>query len=377
MKGKKLVQGNEAVVYGALASGVKFFAGYPITPSTEIAEMMAAELPKYQGTYIQMEDEIASMGAVLGASMAGVKAMTATSGPGFSLMQENIGYGYMAEVPCVIVNVQRMGPSTGVPTAPGQADVQQARWGTHGDHPAVILTPWSVAECYSLTKQAVKLSERLSMPIILLMDEVVGHMRESIEMPEENSINNEVERELPAVSAQEYLPYRPDDSGCIKLAPFGYGYRYHITGLAHDTKGFPTNNPKLIEAQIRRLHDKVEKNKEDIVAYETFELDDAEYVLISYGCSARSAYAAVRKLRANGIKIGMVRLISLWPMAETILVDIMQEKKKIFVVEMNIGQITREIERLAGHSLVQGIYRLDGELITPAEIQAKVVEALC
>lgn len=378
MNGRKLVQGNEACVYGALAAGVRFYAGYPITPSTEIAEMMATELPKYQGTYIQMEDEIASMGAVLGASMAGVKAMTATSGPGFSLMQENIGYGYMAEVPCLIVNVQRMGPSTGVPTAPGQADVQQARWGTHGDHPALVLTPWSVEECYTLTKKAVELSELLSMPVILLMDEVIGHMRESINIAEELNFAQKAERALPALSPQEYQPYRADEKGRIQLAPFGHGYRYHITGLAHDVKGFPTNNPKLIEEQLVRIQRKVELNRQEIELYETYYADDADYLLVSYGCSARSAFATMRKLRANGLKVGLVRLITLWPLPDNSLRNIVKNKKRVFVVEMNQGQITREIERVvAGLCKVQGIHRIDGELITPNEILEKVVGSLC
>jgi len=287
----KLLQGNEACVEGAFAAGIDFYAGYPITPSTEIAELLAEGLPKRGGAFIQMEDEIASMAAVIGASLTGAKSMTATSGPGFSLKQENLGYAMYTEVPCVVVNVQRGGPSTGLPTSPAQGDVMQARWGTHGDHPVIALCPSSVQETFWLTVRAFNLAEKYRTAVILLMDEVVGHMRERIEIPE--TVEGLITRKQPKVGREAYRPYQADADLIPPMASFGTGYRYHVTGLAHDETGFPTSDTEQAGILIDRLHQKIEQNLDDIVQIETLMMEDAEIAVVAYGCTARSAARAV------------------------------------------------------------------------------------
>jgi len=295
MSKARLMQGNEACAEGAIAAGVNFFAGYPITPSTEIAETMAKLLPQHGGKFVQMEDEIASMGAILGASLAGAKAMDATSGPGFSLKQELIGFAACAEIPCVLVDVQRVGPSTGQPTSPSQGDVMQARWGTHGDHPMIALSPWSVRETYDMTVEAVNLSERFRTPVILLMDEVVGHLREKVELPE----NVEVypRRQPKCTRAEGYEPYTPDEDLVPNVADFGKGYHIHVTGLIHDETGFPSGSPRVTADSIRRLHEKIMRVSDEIIRTESYFMDDAEYAVVAYGGAARTAYEAVAKAR--------------------------------------------------------------------------------
>ena len=311
-----LLQGNQAVVEGAIAAGVKFFGGYPITPSTEVAESLAEKLPKVGGKFIQMEDEIASMGAIIGASLTGKKVMTATSGPGFSLKQELIGYACMAEIPLVIVNVQRVGPSTGQPTSPSQGDIMQARWGTHGDHWLIALTPASVPECFDLTLRAYALSEKYRVPVILLMDEVIGHMREKIELPDNYDEIPQADRKLPTCPPEEFKAYATDESLVPAMPPFGSGYRWHVTGLVHDETGFTKGTPAATLAATNRQHDKLYNNLDDIVEVENYEMGDAEYAIVAFGGAARAAYEAVDMARAKGMKVGLVRPITIWPFAE-------------------------------------------------------------
>lgn len=364
----KLLQGNEACALGAIHAGVRFYAGYPITPSTEIAEIMAEELPKYGGKFIQMEDELASMAAVIGASLTGEKALTATSGPGFSLKQENIGYAAMAEVPCVIVNVQRGGPSTGLPTSPAQGEIYQSKYGSHGDRGAIVLTPSSVPECFRLAARAVNLAEKYMTPVILLTDEIVGHMREAIDLDEARKA--EVwDRKKPDCKPEDYVPYQPDENGVPILAPFGTGYRYHVTGLTHNKTGFSTMVPSEVEEVNWRLVNKVEQNADDIVEWEEVYTDGAETLILAYGGAARAAREAVEELRAQGEKVGMFRPISIWPFPERALKSLLPKVNTILVTEMNAGQLAQEVERIAGgETKVQGLFVIDGEIMTPEEI---------
>lgn len=378
MKQKKalLLQGNIASAMGAIDAGVRFFAGYPITPSTEIAEYMAETLPKIGGKFIQMEDEIAGMAAVLGAALTGVKTLTATSGPGFSLKQENIGYAAMAEIPCVIVNVQRMGPSTGGPTAPAQADVMQARWGTHGDHPIIVLSPASVLESYELTVKAVNFAEKFRVPVILLLDEVVGHMREKIFVPDASELEI-IGRKRPKEPPAEYKPYRDDGTDIPAIADFGTGYRWHVTGLTHDESGAPTGKTDIIENQLTRLINKLAPYQKEIILYKTTETEDAEYLLISFGCTARSGAEALGALRKEGIKAGLLQLQTIWPFPEEIVAELCKDKKAVFVAEMNAGQVIEEVKKAVTEKKnLFGIQKINGELITPAEIIRSVKEAI-
>lgn len=372
-KNIKLMQGNEACVEGAIAAGMKFYGGYPITPSTEIAEISAQKLPAVGGKFIQMEDEIAGIAAAIGGSLAGLKSMTATSGPGFSLKQENLGYAAIAEIPLVIVNVQRGGPSTGLPTAPAQGDVMQAKWGTHGDHPVIALSPSSVKETFDVTIRAFNLAEKYRTPVIILTDEVVGHMREKIEIPNQDEIEI-IDRKKPQSSEEEYLPYGVRDSELVpSMAAFGDGHRYHVTGLVHDETGFPSNSSEVAEKLLNRLMDKIDKNKDDIVEYEEFMCDDAEVLVLSYGSTARSAKSAVKKLRNEGIKAGLFRPITIWPFAEEKVVELSKKVKAIVVAEMNLGQLSLEVERVVkGNSEVIHYGKANGEFITPNEIVSTV-----
>ena len=363
MNKARLMQGNEAVAEGALAAGVLFYAGYPITPSTEIAEIMAERLPLIGGTFIQMEDEMGSMAAIIGASLTGLKTLTATSGPGFSLKQENLGYAIATEVPCVVVNVQRGGPSTGLPTSPAQADVMQARWGTHGDHPIIVLTPSSVQECYELTVIAFNFAEEFRIPVILLMDEVIGHLREKVVLPQKLTIVN---RKKPTVPPGEYIPYENDESMIPAMANIGKGYRYHITGLTHDEMGLPTGNPEVTKKFMLRLTQKLTPYLDRIQLVEEVQLDDAELIVVAYGCTARSALEAVHIARSDGLKVGLFRPITIWPFPQKQLAK--YADCKYLVVEMNSGQLVGEIERIFGYKAVERLNRMDGESITPQEI---------
>lgn len=362
-----LLQGNEACVKGALKAGMRFFAGYPITPSTEIAELSSQYLPLHEGKFIQMEDEIASMAAVIGASLTGTKSMTATSGPGFSLKQENIGFASMAEVPCVIVNVQRGGPSTGLPTSPSQGDVMQAKWGTHGDHPIIALTPSSVREVYDLTIQSFNLSEKYRVPVILLMDEMVAHMREKVEI-DENKNMEIVERKKPSCEKEKYIPYKAEEGLVPSMANFGEGFNYHVTGLAHNQKGFQTNDTKIAGEFLERLNKKISDSCADIVQWEEQFTDDCELLVIAYGGISRSAKSAMKKLRKQGKKVGFFRPITIWPFPEQRLKELSKKVDSIIVAEMNLGQIKSEVERICGIEKVSGVNKINGEVIYPEEI---------
>ena len=370
-----LLQGNEACVEGAIAAGMRFYSGYPITPSTEIAENSAVRLPQVGGKFIQMEDEIGGIAAAIGASVAGVKAMTATSGPGFSLKQENIGYAAMAEIPLVVVDVQRSGPSTGLPTSPSQGDVMQTRWGTHGDHPIIVVSPSSVQETYNLTVRAFNLSEKYHTPVILMMDEIVGHLREGVELipAEELEIVN---RERWPERERARHPYRMEPGQLVpKMTPFGGGVGYNITGLSHDGEGFPTNSNEKTAELMNRLFDKINKNLDDIVTYEEQNLDDAEIAVVTFGGAARSVMGAIDKARSMGMKVGMFRPITVWPFPEEQVRALAKKVKHILVVEHNNGQLVLEVERLAGGSCpVSLLGRMDGSVIKPDEIVEKLKE---
>ncbi|MCI0515484.1 2-oxoacid:acceptor oxidoreductase subunit alpha [candidate division KSB1 bacterium] len=374
---KKQVQvmtGNEACVLGAIAAGVKFYAGYPITPSSEIAEELSVRLPMIGGTFIQMEDEIASMGAIIGASLVGVKSMTATSGPGFSLKQENIGYASMAEIPCVIVNVMRGGPSTGLPTLPSQSDVMQARWGTHGDHPIIALVPFSVRDTFDLTIQAFNLSEKFRTPVVVLLDEIIGHINEKVTLPDPETITI-INRERPTASPAGFLPYQITDSMVPPMASFGEGYRFHVTGLCHDETGFPTNDSVKISKLLYRLNRKLEVRRDEIVQVESYSLEDAEIGIFAYGSSARSARRAVALARQQGLRVGLMRPLVIWPFPDREVLRMAEQVSHIIVPEMNLGQIAHEVEWASRFKAeVVPINRIDGEPIRPEDILTKIVE---
>ena len=367
----RLMQGNEACAEGAIAAGVRFFAGYPITPSTEIAEIMAKLLPKCGGKFIQMEDEIASMGAILGASLAGAKVMDATSGPGFSLKQELIGYAALAEIPCVLVNVQRVGPSTGQPTAPSQGDVMQTRWGTHGDHPMIALTPWSVGETYELTVRAVNYAERFRTPVILLMDEMVGHLRERVELP--SKVEVYPRRQPTKTRAQGYEPFAPEADLVPNVADFGKGYHVHVTGLIHDETGFPVGSPQVTKDAISRLHEKIAVVGEEIIHTQEYFAEGADYMVVAFGGTARTAYEAVREAREQGKKVGLLRLITLWPFADAAILRLSRKVKGIVVAELNYGQVVHEVRRAAaGNCPVEFCGKYDMKSFEPSDILAAI-----
>ena len=370
----RLLQGNEAMVEGALYAGCRFFAGYPITPATEISEAMSYRLPAVDGTFIQMEDEIASMGAVIGASLAGVKAMTATSGPGFSLMQENLGFACVAEVPAVIVNVMRGGPSTGLPTHVSQGDAQQARWGTHGDHPIIVLAVSTTRECFELTVKAFSLAEKYRTPVIILSDEVVGHTREKLLLPPETPLEV-VDRVRPDMPPEWYLPYADTASGVPPMGIFGDGYRYHVTGLIHDVRGYPTERPDEIVPFLNRLFRKITQHFHDIQMVREEQTADAEILVVAYGAVARSARRAVIEARERGIKAGLLQLITLWPFPRRHLEPLLRQVRAALVPELNMGQMSREVKRVnQGMTRVETLNRIDGNLITPEEIMERLLK---
>lgn len=366
----KLMTGNEACAEAAIVAGMRFFAGYPITPSSEIAEILSCRLPREGGVFIQMEDELGSMATIIGASLAGMKSMTATSGPGFSLMQENIGYASMTEIPCVIVDVQRGGPSTGLPTLPSQADVMQSRWGTHGDHPVIVVAPSTVRETFDWTIKAFNLAERFRVPVIVLLDEIIGHINEKIIFPKKEEIVI-IERERTKENPKTYLPYKCIDTDIPLFADFGAGYRYNVTGLCHDETGFPTNDPEKIDALYRRLNRKIERYTDEIIEFKTESLDDAEICIVAYGSSARSAYRAIRRAREVGIKAGIFQIFTIWPFPYEELTKISQHVKNFIVPEMNLGQIAHEVSCATGCDVIK-VNRVDGGLITPDEIFERI-----
>lgn len=363
------VQGNEACVRGALYAGLRFFAGYPITPSTEVAEHLAEQLPRVGGKFIQMEDEIASMCAVCGASLAGSKAMTATSGPGFSLKQEAIGYAVMAEIPCVVVNVQRGGPSTGLATKVAQGDVNQARWGTHGDHSIIVLTASSIQDVFQITVEAFNMAETYRTPVILLFDEVIGHMREKLVVPAPDELPV-VERLHTEVQAGvNYYPYLPREDGRLPMSDFGGVHRYNVTGLYHDIWGFPTENPEQVSKLLYHLVDKIENRAHLLARWKEYYLDDAEHIIISYGSSARSARHLVETRRSKGDRIGLLELQTLWPFPAQLVREKTAHARNIFVAEMNMGQITTQVKQVVQRpDRVFLVNRVDGLMLNPTDI---------
>jgi 2-oxoglutarate ferredoxin oxidoreductase subunit alpha len=368
------LQGNEAAAHGALYAGCDFFAGYPITPSTEVSEVLSAELPKTGGKFLQMEDEIAAMAAILGASLAGAKVLTSTSGPGLSLKQELIGYGCIAEIPCVVYNVMRGGPSTGMPTGPSQSDVMCAKWGTHGDHPAICLVPASVQETYEEVIRAFNLSEKYRTPVMVMPDEIVAHMRERIVFPEPGEVEV-VPRKSPTVPPEQYKPYDTSFGDVPPLASFGSGYKFHVTGLNKMQDGFPTTKADVVQAEEERQVRKVDANIDDIVTFEEYLLDDAEVAVVAYGSTSRSARYAVNVAREQGIKAGMFRIKTFWPFPDKQIKALAGKVKGIVIPEMNLGMCSLELERCAqGKVPVLGIFRVDGEPINPDQILDKIKE---
>ena len=369
-----MMQGNVAVAEGALDAGCRFFAGYPITPSSEIAEHLSMKLPEIGGKFIQMEDEIAAMGAVIGASLGGAKSLTATSGPGFSLKQENIGYACITEVPVVIVNVMRGGPSTGLPTLPSQSDVMQARWGTHGDHPIIALTPANVRETYDMTIQAFNWSEKYRVPVIILLDEIIGHVYEKVILPPLEKLTI-INRKKPTDTPEKYLPYKADKSMIPAMANFGDGYRYHVTGLVHDETGFPTNKSDKIEQMLYRLNSKLDKYQDEILQFEETFTDDAKVGIVTFGSSARSSKNALRKAREKGLLAGMIRIQTLWPFPTARIYEFAKQVSHIIVPELNLGQIAHEVEHaVRGEAEVLCVNKIYGDPIHPKEILDKIKE---
>jgi 2-oxoglutarate ferredoxin oxidoreductase subunit alpha len=368
------LQGNEAAAHGALYAGCKFFAGYPITPSTEVAEVMSAELPKVGGKFIQMEDEIGAMAAIIGGSLAGSKTLTSTSGPGLSLKQELIGYACIAEVPCVIVNVMRGGPSTGMPTGPSQSDIMSAKWGTHGDHPAICLVPASVQELYEETIRAFNLAEKYRTPVMIMPDEIVAHMRERIVFAEPGEIEV-IDRTAPTVEPAQYKPYDTSFGDVPPLAAFGSGYKFHVTGLNKLPDGFPTTKAEYVQAEEERQVRKVEGNAADIMKWEEYQCDDADIIIVAFGSTSRSARFAVDEARKQGIKAGLFRLITFWPFPEARLLELSKKVKAFITPEMNLGMSHGVVKAaVEGNAPVLGIFRVDGEPINPGQIIDKMKE---
>lgn len=364
------IQGNEACARGGIKAGCRFFAGYPITPSTEIAEDMAVFLPREGGTFVQMEDEIAALGAVIGAVWTGMKAMTATSGPGFSLMQEHIGYAVMTETPLVIINMQRGSPSTGQPTMASQSDMMQARWGSHGDYEVIALSPSSVQECFDFTVEAFNLAEKYRVPVMVMSDEIVGHMREKISIPEQVNITA---RKMPAQKPGEFLPYQADADGTSPMPAFGDGYKMHITGLTHDERGYPdASSPQAHSKLVKRLCDKILHHTDEISRIQKENVDDAEVVVISYGAPSRSALKAVRTAREQNIKAGFIKMDVVWPFPEKIIQESVEGAKRVIVVEMNLGQIFYEVQRILPGIKVELAPKIGGEMHLPEEILDRI-----
>ncbi len=372
----RLVQGNEAVALGAIAAGIDFFAGYPITPSTEIAELLAQYMPLLDKKWIQMEDEIASVSALIGGRLAGSKSMTATSGPGFSLMQEGLGYACMTEVPIVVVNVMRGGPSTGLPTQAAQGDVMQARWGTHGDHPVIALAPCDVRECFELTVRAFNLSEIFRTPVILLPDEIIGHMRERVVFPRKEDVHV-VPMSVPDVPVEWYEHYHESTSNVSPMASFGSGYRYHVTGLMHDVHGFPTRKKDEVQAKMDRLKHKITRRLDELEDVRMHEVEESSVVIFAYGSVYRSALAAQAILKKKRKTVGIFRPVTLWPFPDRTVKEMLDSKDVVLVPELNQGQLIHEVERMTRDSVrVVPLHRIDGYAITPEEIVDAVLEVI-
>jgi len=373
LTGSHYLDGNHASAEGAIAAGCRFFGGYPITPSTEIAERISQRFPRIGGIFVQMEDELASMAAILGASNGGVKSMSCTSGPGFSLMMENFGLGIMMETPCVLVNVQRGGPSTGLPTLPGQADMMQARWGSHGDYEVIALAPDSPQESFELTIHAFNLSEKYRMPVLIMTDECVGHMTEKVVIPSADEIDL-VERKYTDKKPGEAWPYEWNGKSIPPMLPVGKGYKFHITGLTHDEKGYPVINAEAQEKNVRQLIDKVKKNADDIIWLEEWDTDGADIIVMSYGISSRVARPAIAKARADGIKIGQIRMITVWPFPEKRIRELAGKVKAMVMVELNHGQVYLEMDRCAAGQCVTAVVGHSGGTVHKPDDIYKVIK---
>ena len=365
----RLMQGNQAVAEGAFYAGARFFAGYPITPSSEIADECAARMPALGGMYIQMEDEIGSIAAVIGASLAGAKAFTATSGPGFSLMQENLGLAVMGEVPCVVVNVQRAGPSTGLATKPAQSDIMQVRWGRHGDQSVIALCPASVRECFTLTVQAFNFAERFRVPVILMPDEIIGHMRESVLLPLPGEIEV-IGRKAPTGTPAAYLPFKPDDDGIAPLAAYGSEYVFHVTSSMHGTDGYSNNDPANAEWRVRQLHQKIERYRDEIVLTRSYYTDDMDVLIVAFGATTRAGRAAALEARATGIKAGVLQLQTIWPFPDKEIAALGKNARMVVVPEMNYsGQVAGEVQKALGPGAdIRRVNKYNGTIITPQDI---------
>ncbi len=376
LTGEHYMTGDEAIAEGAIAAGCRFFGGYPITPATEVAERMAHRLPGVGGVFIQMEDEIAAMASIIGASCAGVKAMTSTSGPGFSLMMENLGLAAITETPCVVVNVQRAGPSTGLPTQGAQGDMMQARWGSHGDYSLIALAPSTAQEAFHETIRAFNLAEKYRVPVLVMTDEVVGHMSERVVIPEASKLNV-IERVKARGRKDRYRPFEPGENGVPPMAAAGEGYCVHVTGLTHDERGYPVMTAECQESMQTRLFAKIERNLDDIALTRGFFLDDAEIVLVSYGVSVRTCRAAMEEARALGYKVGLLQLLTVWPFPEEAVRALAGRVKAFITVEINLGQISLEVERLAaGLAPCFLAGHCGGTLISPDAVVEAVKRAL-
>lgn len=364
-----LIQGNVAMAEGALYAGARFYAGYPITPSSEVAEECSRQMPKLGGVFMQMEDEIASMGAIVGASLAGAKAFTATSGPGFSLMQENLGLAVMAEAPCVIINVQRSGPSTGLATKPAQSDFMQLRWGRHGDQTIIALSPSSVMECFTLTVQAFNFAEKYRVPVILAADEIVAHLRENFTRPEPGELEV-IERKKPTCSPAEYRPFQPDEDGIAPLAAYGSEYVFHATSSMHGPEGVSNNNPANAAWRVSQLHKKLERYRDDIVLTKTFDTEDADVLLVAFGATTRAARAAAIAARKEGIRAGVLQLITLWPFPDREIAELGRKVRTVVIPEMNYaGQVAGEVQKCLGPDAdIRRVNKYNGEIISPQDI---------
>lgn len=365
----RLLQGNQAMVEGAFYAGARFFAGYPITPSSEIAEECSKRMPLIGGVYMQMEDEIASIGAVIGASLAGAKAFTATSGPGFSLMQENLGVAVMGEVPCVVIDVQRSGPSTGLATKPAQADIMQVRWGRHGDQTVIALSPATVGECFSLVVTAFNFAEKFRVPVIFVSDEVIGHMRENVVLPAPGELEV-IERKKPSGPPGNYLPFKADADGIAPLASYGSEYVFHISSSMHGPDGYSNNNPANAAWRVEQLHRKLEMHRDEIVLTKDFDAADAEILMIAFGATTRASRAAALELRKRGIKAGVLQLVTLWPFADKEVARFAKNARTVVVTEMNYsGQMAGEVQKVLGAGAdIRKINSYNGEVITPQDI---------
>jgi 2-oxoglutarate ferredoxin oxidoreductase subunit alpha len=370
----KLMQGNQAMAAGAIYAGARFFAGYPITPSSEIAEECSKVMLKVGGVYMQMEDEIASIAAVIGASLAGAKAFTATSGPGFSLMQENLGLAVMGEVPCVIINVQRRGPSTGLSTRPAQGDIMQIRWGRHGDQSVIALCPATVGECFAMTVAAFNFAEKFRVPVIVAPDETIAHLREAVSLPAPGELAV-IDRKKPSGPPQDYKPFTPDDDGIAPLAAYGSDYVFHVSSSMHGPEGYSNNDPDNAEWRVAQLHRKIEMHRDEIVMTREFDTKDADVLLIAYGAPTRASRAAALELRKRGVKAGVLQLITIWPFADKEVATLAGRAKTVVVPEMNYsGQIAGEVQRVLGSGAdIRKVNSYNGEVITPQEIMKAIL----